>query len=583
MKKRFYKVIIILAAVGIAFACSRSRLDTRPQGNLNPETIATRDGVELLLVSTYAMLDGYSNADGVTIGSWSSAADNWVYGSIVGGDAHKGSFGGDQPDINSIENYAALPTNTFFNEKWRAVYEGVNRANIVLKIMKEALDDISADDQKRIEGEARFLRAHYHFEAKKMWNNVPYISDTLLEFTVPNDKVNLPNTADIWPQIQADLQFAWDNLPAIQGAVGRANKWAAGAMLAKCLVFQKKWTEAMPILRQVYDNGTNALGVKYALLPRYQDNFNAATKNNSESVFAVQSSVNDGSNGANGNYGDVLNAPYGGPFDCCGFFQPSQDLVNSYKVNANGLPLIDNYNAAPMVTSDEGVPITQPFTPYGGTLDSRLDWTVGRRGIPYLDFGPHQGVAWQREQTYGGPYNTKKHVYYKSQKGALTDASFWASTTTAININLIRFADVILWLAECEIEAGDPEEARTLVNLIRARAASPQSFVLEDGSSSPAADYEVGEYPGPWTDQAEARKALHFERKLELAMEGHRFFDLVRWGEAGAELNKYIAYESQFRTYMQGATFTENQDSYFPIPQRQIDLSNGMLTQNPNY
>jgi hypothetical protein len=257
--------------------------------------------------------------------------------------------------------------------------------------------------------------------------------------------------------------------------------------------------------------------------------------------------------------------------------------VNSYKVDNNGLPLIDNYNSAPMVTSDEGLLITQPFTPYGGTLDSRLDWTVGRRGIPYLDYGPHQGIAWQRDQPYGGPYNTKKHVYYKAQKGSLTDASFWASTTTAINVNLIRFADVILWLAECEIEAGDLEKARDLVNEVRARAANPQSFVMKDDGSGPAANYVVGEYAGPWTDQAAARKALQFERKLEFAMEGHRFFDLVRWGVAGAELNKYIQYESQFRTYMQGATFDESQDVYFPIPQRQIDLSKGLLVQNPNY
>jgi hypothetical protein len=323
--------------------------------------------------------------------------------------------------------------------------------------------------------------------------------------------------------------------------------------------------------------------VKYALLGRFQDNFNAETKNNPESVFAVQSSVNDAAGAANANYGDVLNGPYGGPFDCCGFFQPSQDLVNSYKVNpATGLPDFENYNLNP-VTSDEGILITQPFTPYQGTLDSRLDWTVGRRGIPYLDYGPHQGIAWQRDQTYGGPYNPKKNMYYKAQKGKLTDASFWSSTVTAINTNLIRFADVILMLAECEVEVGDLNKARTYVNQVRARAAAPESWVYQDGTTTPAANYKVGTYDAPWTDQATARKAVRFERKLELAMEGHRFFDLVRWGEAETTLNKYLQYESTLRPYLQGARFNPNQDEYFPIPQRQIDLSNNVLKQNPGY
>jgi hypothetical protein len=527
------------------------------------------------------MLDGYS-VGSTTIGSWASAANNWVYGSISGGDAHKGSTSDDQPDINSIEIYNPIATNDFFNVKWKALYEGVTRANIVLKVMANAAD-LTDVDRKRIEGEARFLRAYYHFEAKKLWNMVPYIDETMTDFTVPNEKVNVPNDADIWPKIQADLQFAYDNLPELQQAVGRANKWSAGAMLGKCLIFQKQYPEAKAVLEQVYLNGKNPLGVKYKLLERYQDNFNAETKNNSESVFAVQNSVNDGAGGANGNYGDVLNAPYGGPFDCCGFFQPSQDLVNSFKVDAsNGLPDYDNYNTN-AVTSDEGVAITDPFTPYQGTIDSRLDWTVGRRGIPYLDFGPHQGILWQRDQTYGGPYNTKKNVYYKAQKGKLTDASFWSTTITAINYNVIRLADVILWLSECETEAGDLNKARAYVNEVRARAANPLSFVYQDSTTTPAANYKTGLYQIPWTDQEYGRKAVHFERKLELGMEGHRFFDLVRWDEAEATLNKYLGYESNLRTYLKGATFNQPKNIYFPIPQRQIDLSNGLLKQNEGY
>ncbi|QHW00135.1 RagB/SusD family nutrient uptake outer membrane protein [Spirosoma endbachense] len=580
MRKLLYPFIISCLGVGGLISCDKSYLDKSTYGTLDAASLANKNGLESLLIGSYSMLDGYSVGT-TTLGSWSSAASNWVYGSIAGGDAHKGSTGTDQPEINAIEAYIPIPTNGFFSDKWKVVYEGVTRANIVLKTMPGATD-ISAADRKRIEGEARFLRAHYHFEAKKMWNLVPFIDETMTDFQVPNVKVNVANDQNIWPRIQADLQFAYDNLPELQGAIGRANKWSAGAMLGKCLLFQKKYAEAKVVLEQVYQRGVNPSGVKYGLLDKYQDNFNAATKNSRESIFASQSSVNDGASAANANYGDVLNAPYGGPFDCCGFFQPSQDLVNSYKVSATGLPDFDTYNTNP-VTSDEGIAITDPFTPYSGTVDSRLDWTVGRRGIPFLDYGPHQGISWQRDQAYGGPYNTKKNVYYKSQKGTLTDGSFWASTVTAINTNLIRFADVILWLAECEAEGGDLTKARAYVNEVRARAAKSSSWVMKDGTNSPAANYKVGLYEQAWPDQATARKAVHFERKLELGMEGHRFFDLVRWGEAESTLTKYLQYESTLRTYLVGVKFTAGKNEYFPIPQRQIDLSNNVLKQNTGY
>lgn len=585
--KRITYSILSLAAIGvIGWSCSKSFLDKKPLGQLDANTLANKKGVEALLVGAYSVLDGFINGGGIFLGGWQSSGTNWVYGSVVGGDAHKGSDAGDQPDIIPIESFSSTPTNGYYEQKWAIVYEGVTRSNSVLKQLAAATD-VSDADKKRITAEARFLRGHYHFEGKKMWNNVPYIDETVTDF-------NVANTTDIWPKITEDLKFAYDNLPAVMPNKGRVNKWAAAAMYGKALLFQKKYAEARTVLRDVYTNGTTADGRKYALLTKFADNFNAETKNSTESVFAVQYSVNDGTAGGdNGGWGEVLNFPYtGGPGTCCGFFQPSQDLVNAYQVDAAGLPDLDNYNKRE-VKNDFGVAANATYTVDTQPVDARLDWTVGRRGIPYLDWGLHPGVTWIRDQTYAGPYAPIKNTYYKTQQGVLTDKNFWTSGVTANNYTLIRFADVILMLAETEVEVGTLEEARRLVNQVRARAANPAGFV--QGS---AATYQVGLYTTPWTDKAVATKAVRFERRLELGMEGHRFFDLVRWGIAEPTLNTYLKYVSgrpvngwtppvNKRNFLVNANFTAGKNEYFPIPQNQIDRSSKdgvpTLKQNPGF
>jgi hypothetical protein len=589
MKKIAFSIVSLATLGVITWSCSKSFLERTPIGALDANTLANQKGVEALLIGAYSILDGFANGGGIFLGGWQSSGTNWVYGSVVAQEAHKGSDAGDQPDINSIETFTSTATNGYYNLKYQVVYEGVARCNSVLKQMAVATD-ISDADKKRIEGEARFLRGHYHFEGKKMWNMIPYVDETVTDY-------NLGNETDIWPQIEADLKFAYDNLPATMNAKGRVNKWAAGALYGKALLFQKKFAEAKAVLDAVYTTGTNAQGQKYALLAKFSDNFNAETKNSTESVFAVQYSVNDGTNGGdNGGWGEVLNFPYtGGPGTCCGFFQPSQDLVNSYQVDgATGLPNPAAYNATE-VKNDQGIRSADPFTPHTGALDARLDWTVGRRGIPYLDWGKHPGFDWIRDQVYSGPYAPIKNTYYKRQEKILTDANFWTSGVTANNYTLIRFADVILMLAECEVETNNLEKARQLVNLVRARAANPAGFV-KDGAAN-AANYVVGIYTTPWTSQATARDAVRFERKLELAMEGHRFFDLVRWGIAATEINRILDYNGGVgspapavnkRPYLLSANFTANKNEYFPIPISAIDRSTtadgtAKIKQNPGY
>jgi starch-binding outer membrane protein, SusD/RagB family len=579
IKKYMLSIAIMLSLGAVLVACKEDFLSLRPQGTLDENTLTNEKGIFSTLIGAYAVLDGWAG-DWTHGDVWAASGTNWVWGSVVSDESHKGTDIGDQAIQNPIERYEALPTNPYFKSKWGNVYNGVARSNSVLNLIEQT-KDLPEDKKALFTAEARFLRGHYHFEVKKIFNNVPYVDEKQAEikFKVPNDK-------DIWPMIEEDLQFAADNLPETMEQVGRVNKWTAKAFLAKAYMYQSKYAEALPLLNDIIANGQTSDGKKYGLNDCYHDNFNAATKNSKEAVFSTQYSVNDGSSdGENGGFGDILNYPYqGGPGACCGFNQPSQNLVNSYKTDDNGLPLIYTFNTAD-VKNDMGIAPTAPFVPYTGNLDPRLDWTVGRRSIPYLDWGPHPGAAWIRDQSYGGPYSPKKNVYYKSQQGSLSTGSGWAQGANANNYTLIRFADVLLWAAECEVEVGSLEKARTYVNMIRSRAKN--GCIVKNADGTPAANYVINTYDQPWADKTLARDAVRFERKLELAMEGHRFFDLVRWGIAAEVINEYLRVEQTKRQYLQGATFKKGKNEYQPIPYAEIINSsiNGQptLQQNPGY
>jgi hypothetical protein len=587
---RFSKIALVAIFGLISYSCKESFLDKPALGSLSDAQLSTKAGVQSLLVGAYAALDG----NGVGAASaWDAAADNWIYGSIAGGDAKKGSDGADQPGINSIMIYSAGPSNGFFNSKWRAAYEGINRANTVLKFIPLVTSGITDAEKTDYTAQARFLRGHYYSELKKMFNMVPWVDEKT------PDPAAVKNDADIWPSIEADFKFAMDNLPATQSEVGRANKWAAAAYLAKTFLYEKKYPEAKTIFDQVIAQGVTSNGLKYDLLPKYQDNFDAAQKNLAESVFAIQMAANDGTNTIdNANTGGMLNFPYNSPFRCCGFYQPSLDLANSFQTDANGLPKLDGYNATTL-KNDMGIKSEAAFTPDATTaLDPRIDWTVGRRGIPFLDWGNHPGQSWIRDQSYAGPYSPKKNIYWQATQDKYSDQHSWAPGT-AINIQVIRFADVLLMAAEAEAQQNNLAKAQEYVNRVRARAAKPESWVytyadpakpMGGFTKTPAANYKIAQYPaGAFAAKGKdgALAAIYFERKLELAMEGHRFFDLSRWGVAEQTLNAYIAFEGKVTPDVRGGKFIKNVNEYFPIPQRQIDLStkNGVssLKQNPGY
>jgi hypothetical protein len=573
--KKIFSISILFSLLTIT-SCTEKFLDTAPKGVQSVGTLSNKAGVNYLLVGAYSLIDGTGTNNTAGFSSWHGSADNWIYGEVSADNAYKGTTSGDQPEISFIEQKNILPDNTHFRGKWSACYDGIARSNDVLLLMEKATD-MTATEKAQVAAEVRFLRGHYHFELKKVFNMVPYIDEKTYN---PDDfnSTKLPNDKDIWPNIEADLKAAYDVLPVNQAQPGRPTKWAAGAMLAKAYMFQQKFALAMPILQAIVDSK------KYSLMPKYHDNFRAVTNNNAESVFSIQFSVNDGAPGnENGNTGATLNYPsFGGVTTCCGFYQPSQNLVNSFKTDADGLPLLKTFNDVD-VKNDQGLKVTDAYTPDAGTFDPRLDWTVGRRGITFLDWGVHTGAGYIRDQAYAGPYSPKKHLPYRSDIGINTGPN---PRLNANNYRLIRYSHVLLMLAECEIEVGSLEKARELVNQIRRRAANPEGFVMaSDGK--PAANYVVKEYSAPWTDKVAAREATRFETRIELAMEGHRYFDLVRWGIADVTLNAYYAKEKEKRAYFNGVSFIKGRHEYYPIPLQEILNSKlagkETLKQNPGY
>ncbi|SKC52712.1 RagB/SusD family nutrient uptake outer membrane protein [Ohtaekwangia koreensis] len=617
-------ILVLMAAIVLGpIACKESFLEVPVTGELQEGQITNQKGVEGLLIGAYSVLNGRGNG-------WHSGASNWMWGSIRGGDANKGTNAGDFNAMNPVQRFEVDAVNGEVNGKWLGSFEGVNRANNVLYMLRDdpdnvLLEDIAEDVRTRIIAEARFLRGHYYFELKKNFNNVPWVDETTSRPASESDqeiidKSNIPNNVDIWPKIEADMQFAYDNLPATQSEVGRANKWAAGAYLGKILLYEASWpdndgvivtnpakyTQARTVFADVITNGTTTNGLKYALLPNFEDVFKGEKENHSESVFAFQAAAGTGDIN-NTNQDLAMNYPYNtgpnGPGECCGFFAPSFDLVNSYRTDDSGLPLLDNSYRDPSneLADDQGIKSDEEFTAdYTKDVDPRLDLTIGRRYVQFLDWMPHPGFDWIRDQSYAGPFTQKKYSYRKSDKGKYQDGSSWTPGYHSINFMIIRFSDVLLMAAEAEIEGGgDLALAVDYINMVRDRAQTSTrvkgrvtGFGTTDGKTDykkpimdldeDAASYNIGTYGA--LSLAEARAAVRFERKLELALEGQRFYDLIRWGIAVDELNDYLDYDGgKLTNNLGGAAFSAT-DQFLPIPQRQIDLQGSdVLKQNKGY
>ncbi len=555
----FVTVIFLAVSIVLFQGCKEKNGDKKISSKERMKSVID---INISLIDIYSMLNGDGDDDERI---WETPVNNWIYGDVTSDDAYKGTTPDDHPDALKIETYDWTPDNKFLAARWHSLYKAIGKCNSVLQMIDEKL---GPDDGKgkQLAAEARFLRGHFYFQAKNLWGHVPWVD----EKTNPDDS---GNARDIRPMIESDFRYAIQYLPDSQMAPGRVTSWAAKAYLAKSCMYRHDYKSAKVILDDIIENGP------YALEDCYSDNFSKAAMKYRESVFNAEYIVEDNrAETSVRNLEETTEALEGGPKEYCAYHQPSQNLVNAFKTGPDGLPLLNNFNDSD-VKNDEGIPSDRPFTPYKGNLDPRLDFTVGRRGISFLDYGIHPGMDWITDQAFAGPYSMKKYILSHADKNTAAMSSSWAEGANSKAYRVIRFANILLWRAEIAAEENELGLALELVNRIRERAKSGCRLLNDQGK--PAAHYVTGLYDS-FPDREFAIRAVRFETRLETGMEGNRFFDLRRWGILEKTINDYLATESLTRPYLKGVRLTPGKNEHFPLPASVLAKYPGMK-QNAGY
>ncbi|MEQ8216971.1 MAG: RagB/SusD family nutrient uptake outer membrane protein [Arenibacter sp.] len=576
------KLYIIGVLVSFLFvSCDKDFLEYEPEGVLSNENVATADNAESLVVAAYA---GIANDEMI-----GPLTHQWVYGSVRSDDAYKG--GGGRSDVDVIDRYEqynlTIPDfgDWMAPRTWTNYYKAISRANFALTVINDIPDAEYANKTLR-QAELRFLRAHSHFMLKLLFKKIPYIIEGLSQeetAAISNDVSN----DELWNTIAEDFIFAYNNLPQSQDEVGRADRNAAAAYMAKLRLYQAyeqndqhQVTAINPArLQEVIDYADE---VTAGLEADYGNNFLDGFDNGPESIWAAQFSINDGTKVSRVSFVTGLNSPHGSAlYGCCGFHLASQNMVNAFRTDAAGLPLLDTFNDTDIFTTvnEDGT-----VTPAVGLMvDPRLDHTVGIPGRPfkYRNTVNTAGdmvynFSWARDPGVYGYFGNMKEQQAPDCSCYVKEGPF---VGTSKNVDFIRYADILLFKAEALIQLDRWDEALPLINQVRARAAVSTQRQIDAGATD---IYNIQQYT-TFPDKDYAWKALKFERRLEFGMEGPRFFDLVRWGEAATVLNTYLAEEKTKRDFLSSAVFTAGRDEYYPIPQREIDFTGGLYTQNPGY
>ena len=603
MKKVLLYSAFALGTLTMSTGCGDSFLSLTPVSSTSEATLSDAAGVNYLLTGAYATFNSMVSSAG---GMGEASLTNWVWGDIVGGDANKGSLASDQPDLTMLETWSWGTENGYIKNRWDAVYESVKRCNQVISLANKLGDALPNKDQ--IIAQAKFIKGFWMFDGIRVYGPaIPYVSVEDFEASTDPQVSNVDENGNyvyIWSKVEQDLKDAIAGLPETwEGDYGRATSWMAKAVLAKLYMNwtspydgsegygANKWTELTNLLDDIIANGKDAKGTKYQLAETYPALWHYETSDwTGESVFDIQFTMHGTTSETSSPFHthavEFSNAlGYGG----WGFYQPSFEFTNNHIVDEAGLPL-----AFEEYTDRDKYELIEMNDPASMNLavfnDPRIDVNVGRFGVPYLDWGTPNNMKFIRDYTNGGMYLNKKNHGWKTQRGGATNP-----VSTAVNYHIIRFAEILLMRAECYYHAGEYDKVIEIVNQIRTRAA--QGFVAADETTTEeyvmenltgvgeatvegaAANYRIGLYDESYETKEKAWAALEREYRLEFGMEGHRWFDIARWGVVADRLNAFAEAENQ---YLGKYVNSYNKSwVYFPIPQSEVQTAQGRFVQTP--
>ena len=571
---------IALATVITAGALSLGSCDDfldhqTPQGTLDETQVKDPSRIDNLVISAYAV---YMSAEDIN-----SSFSMWNF-DVRSDDAYKGGNGTSDGDVfHQLEiSQGILTTNWNISSMWERLYNCISRVNTALAQL-EKIDAAAYPLKDERVAEMKFLRAYGHFLLKRLYKNIPFVTNPDLNYDDYNNLSNTQYTNDEgWQLIINDLEDAYKVLPVKQAEVGRPSKAAAAAFLTKVYLYKayhqddatsnKVTSISADDLKKVvaYSDPSIYQAGGFDLEADFHNNFRPETQyeNGVESIWAIQYSMNDGTKLGNLNwsYGLIVPNIPGVTDGGCDFYKPSQNLVNAFRTQTDGLPYLDTFN-------------DKDYDKATDYADPRLFLTVGIPGLPYefnKKYMMDESDTWSRSHGLYGYYVTLKQNV-DPDCGYLIKGSWWG---TAENRIVLRYADVLLERAEALVQLNDGRinEAIALVNKLRTRAKHSLG-VISNYETDYGVHFNISTYDGSY-NQAQALKIVKMERRLEMGMECERFFDLVRWGEAAEVLNKYYAEEAGDCSIYKDAKFTKDRNEYLPIPFSQISASNGHYTQN---
>lgn len=572
------KPVLIIMIILTASSCE-DFLSVAPKGTLTEDQLSGSKYVDGFVNAAYAHMLTQEHQATLRL---------TFHGCARSDDSYKGGSGID--DImywNDMELFAPVTNNTgTLDELWYEPYGTIRRCNTALKFLNEVEVEDYPLKIERI-GEMRFLRGLVYFKLKILFKWVPWIDEEVPDNeynTISNHPAEAVNDLWLWQYIYDDFKYAAENLPEEQEDKGRCTKYAAEAFLVRTLLFMAyEQDEDYQIISINNEKLSEALGYcddiigsgRYDLCDDFANNFLPEYDNNTpESLWELQFSINDGLPQGRLDWGNQLNAPAWEPhFQCCDFHKPSHNLVNAFKTGENGLPLFDSYNNEEI--SDN------PDYFVNNTFDPRLSHTVAIPGYPWKYNAELIFDSTARSPVTYGYFNSLKENV--SPDCPCVYKPFFVANS--MNKREVRYAEVLLWKAEILIQLGRHLEALPIINQIRERAANSIDR-LKYADDSYYLDYNVSLYEDGvncnW-DHDFALQALVWENRLEMACEGRRFFDLVRWGIAEEVLNEYFIKEGQRFFYLENGYFTSGRNEYLPIPRGAMDRARGVYIQNRDY